>query len=309
MMTDDERQRFHSAIRTLKQLLQNGEYDSIARIHSQTGVSGGAHSGPAFLPWHREYIKRVEFALRQIDPTLFLPYWDSTLDQALQRPKDSVIFTVEQVMAFSAPRRVSNMTLIFLLLVSLITSFVTQPRCSAKIRMGAACSGYNRQENPCYKGVCQGGICQELTTTSTSPSVTNSLPTTSIRPVTIAPQTKMSSYRVSVFWNFNKSSYRVFEILEKPGIFRDSGNQVVLYHLWPIDHQHALEASGTIEIGMATEMENGEIMMIIGEETKEMVPFGGAMEMVDGEADGKEIAQFGTTFVWGKEVLGMIKDV
>ncbi|KIH66111.1 hypothetical protein ANCDUO_03567 [Ancylostoma duodenale] len=78
MMTDDERQRYHAAIQTLKQYKQdlgdamlrtalevqwltgelNGEYDRISRIHSHSTKVGGAHSGPAFLPWHREYSKR-----------------------------------------------------------------------------------------------------------------------------------------------------------------------------------------------------------------------------------------------------------
>ncbi|VDM51685.1 unnamed protein product [Angiostrongylus costaricensis] len=90
MMTDDERQRYYSAIRMMK---QNGEYDRVARMHTRSTVMGGAHSGPAFLPWHREYIKRLEFAIRQIDPTLALPYWDSTLEEALARPADSVMFS------------------------------------------------------------------------------------------------------------------------------------------------------------------------------------------------------------------------
>uniref|UniRef100_A0A158P622 ShTK domain protein n=1 Tax=Angiostrongylus cantonensis TaxID=6313 RepID=A0A158P622_ANGCA len=116
-----------------------GEYDRVARTHTRSTVMGGAHSGPAFLPWHREYIKRFEFAIRQIDPTLALPYWDSTLEEALAlisatsffpftftigRPnikrevgakggpmKQSEIdfvmkqSEVDQVLAFSAPRR------------------------------------------------------------------------------------------------------------------------------------------------------------------------------------------------------------
>ncbi|KAK6046966.1 hypothetical protein COOONC_15529, partial [Cooperia oncophora] len=127
MLTDDERERYYEAVRILK---QNGEYDRISRIHSQSTKSGGAHSGPAFLPWHREFTKRqdtvsktcyssftwtdlkkdkpfseftmprYEFALRQIDPSLALPYWDSTLESALPRPGDSVLFTTLEELLF-----------------------------------------------------------------------------------------------------------------------------------------------------------------------------------------------------------------
>ncbi|KAK5972623.1 Tyrosinase protein tyr-3, partial [Trichostrongylus colubriformis] len=54
VMTDDERQNYITAMWTIK---GNGDYDDIARIHSQFITSPGAHSGPAFLPWHREFIK------------------------------------------------------------------------------------------------------------------------------------------------------------------------------------------------------------------------------------------------------------
>ncbi|GMS92989.1 hypothetical protein PENTCL1PPCAC_15164, partial [Pristionchus entomophagus] len=90
VLSDDERQRLHWAFNQLK---QSGEYTNLARIHAEQVRGGAAHSGPAFLPWHREYIKRVEFALRQIDPSVALPYWDSTLDGALPRPADSIIFS------------------------------------------------------------------------------------------------------------------------------------------------------------------------------------------------------------------------
>ncbi|KAL3098847.1 hypothetical protein niasHT_024601 [Heterodera trifolii] len=92
MLSDMERSRFHAAMKTIK---QNGEYDKIARIHADPTIGGGAHGGPAFLPWHREYIKRLEIALRQVDPSVALPYWDSTIEDRLPTPKDSHMFTTD----------------------------------------------------------------------------------------------------------------------------------------------------------------------------------------------------------------------
>uniref|UniRef100_A0A7E4ZX04 ShTK domain protein n=1 Tax=Panagrellus redivivus TaxID=6233 RepID=A0A7E4ZX04_PANRE len=92
MMTDNERDRYHAAVRAIK---NSGEYDRIASIHSQYAESGGAHSGPAFLCWHREFIKRYEIALRMQDPDLALPYWDSTFDSVLARPAESILFSAE----------------------------------------------------------------------------------------------------------------------------------------------------------------------------------------------------------------------
>ncbi|EYC33475.1 hypothetical protein Y032_0002g818 [Ancylostoma ceylanicum] len=102
-LTDDERNRVHTAFRTIKSRCMwkgflrffSGEFDRLARIHAQFASSGGAHSGPAFLPWHREYMKRIEIALRQVDPELALPYWDSTLDENMPNSKDSIMWTNE----------------------------------------------------------------------------------------------------------------------------------------------------------------------------------------------------------------------
>uniref|UniRef100_A0A915NEW6 Tyrosinase copper-binding domain-containing protein n=1 Tax=Meloidogyne floridensis TaxID=298350 RepID=A0A915NEW6_9BILA len=82
----------HAALNAIK---KSGEYDELSQMHSAKAKGGGAHSGPAFLPWHREYIKRFEFSLRKVDHRISLPYWDSTLDGVLPTPKDSIMFSDE----------------------------------------------------------------------------------------------------------------------------------------------------------------------------------------------------------------------
>ncbi|KAF8372386.1 hypothetical protein PRIPAC_78815 [Pristionchus pacificus] len=92
MMTDGERNRFHAAMWTLK---NNGDYDRLAHIHADVNQAPSAHSGPAFLAWHREFIKRFEIALRLVDPSLSLPYWDTTLEGALADVKYSCLWSTE----------------------------------------------------------------------------------------------------------------------------------------------------------------------------------------------------------------------
>ncbi|KAI6222821.1 Protein CBR-TYR-3 [Aphelenchoides besseyi] len=89
-LSDEERERFHAAFLGIK---KNGAFDEIARLHAQFAESGAAHAGPAFLPWHREFIKRMEIALRKVDPGVSLPYWDSVMDSYLPKPSDSIIWT------------------------------------------------------------------------------------------------------------------------------------------------------------------------------------------------------------------------
>ena len=57
MMTDDERHRFHRALRLMKETMVGNfsQYDVIVLNHGAT-VAPGAHFGPAFLGFHREYV-------------------------------------------------------------------------------------------------------------------------------------------------------------------------------------------------------------------------------------------------------------
>ncbi len=39
-----------------------------------------AHMGPAFFPWHRQYLRMFEEQLQQVDPDVTLIYWDWSVD-------------------------------------------------------------------------------------------------------------------------------------------------------------------------------------------------------------------------------------
>ncbi|CAH1783639.1 unnamed protein product [Owenia fusiformis] len=85
-----ERSRFHDAIQTLKTspLGSSNKYDTLADFHLST-FAVGAHDGAAFLTWHRVYLVLYEYALRQVDSSVSLLYWDSTLEQSLDDPSTS----------------------------------------------------------------------------------------------------------------------------------------------------------------------------------------------------------------------------
>ncbi|XP_053402479.1 putative tyrosinase-like protein tyr-3 [Mercenaria mercenaria] len=88
-LSDRERSDFHSAVNKMK---MSGQYDIFSNLHRGTVVYSG-HGGPNFLGWHRVYLVLFEEALRRINPTLSLPYWDSTLDFDMNNPVDSIIWS------------------------------------------------------------------------------------------------------------------------------------------------------------------------------------------------------------------------
>ena len=61
-------------------------YDDYVWIHRE--VMGGAHTGPAFAPWHREFLKQFERDLQQVSgkPNIMIPYWDWTTARTLSDP-------------------------------------------------------------------------------------------------------------------------------------------------------------------------------------------------------------------------------
>lgn len=82
-----ERRRFIDAVLQLK---KSGEYDEFVRVHIDYYVADGedrlrlAHMAPSFLPWHRQFLLRFERALRKVDSSVTVPYWDWTRDRTVE---------------------------------------------------------------------------------------------------------------------------------------------------------------------------------------------------------------------------------
>ncbi|MFF6872359.1 tyrosinase family protein [Streptomyces sp. NPDC007910] len=83
-LTTDEKRRFVDALLELK---RSGRYDAFVTTHNafimgdtDDGDRVG-HRSPSFLPWHRRFLLDFEAALKSVDPTVTLPYWDWTADR------------------------------------------------------------------------------------------------------------------------------------------------------------------------------------------------------------------------------------
>jgi len=76
-LTSTEKSRFVAAVHALK---ANGGYDGYVQQHMS--FMSSAHRASAFLPWHREFLRRFEADLRAIDASVTLPYWNWTVDNS-----------------------------------------------------------------------------------------------------------------------------------------------------------------------------------------------------------------------------------
>lgn len=86
-LTADEKLRFVSAVLGLKRkpspwLEDFSVYDTFVLWHRDAFGCAlmAAHMGPAFFPWHRQFLLMFEEQLRLIEPTVTIPYWDWTVD-------------------------------------------------------------------------------------------------------------------------------------------------------------------------------------------------------------------------------------
>jgi hypothetical protein len=97
-VSDEERNRFISAIVKLDttKFFPDGVsyWDKQEDIHKNAHFNGvDVHSGPAFIPWHRVIVNRLEQLLREVDPALSLHYWDWTTDPRSTAGGRAALFT------------------------------------------------------------------------------------------------------------------------------------------------------------------------------------------------------------------------
>ena len=76
-LTADEQNRFLNAFTQINAM---GALGPLVDIHSN--AIHQMHSNPRFLPWHRIYLLRMEELLMSVDPTVCIPYWKSSEEQA-----------------------------------------------------------------------------------------------------------------------------------------------------------------------------------------------------------------------------------
>jgi tyrosinase len=76
-LTTDEQSRFLNAFSQINML---GALGPLVDIHANS--IHAMHGTHRFLPWHRIYLLRMEELLMMVDPTVCIPYWKSSEEQA-----------------------------------------------------------------------------------------------------------------------------------------------------------------------------------------------------------------------------------
>ncbi len=100
-LTSTEKQNLIEALKGLK---ANGNYNNYVQMHAAAAAypcpstvspsyRNAAHNGPAFLPWHRQFILLFEQDLQAQVPDVTLPYWDWASDAALPDPATASVWT------------------------------------------------------------------------------------------------------------------------------------------------------------------------------------------------------------------------
>lgn len=77
---------FTAAVKALQSQTTQPNYGTFVMAHTHHAHMMQAHLRYTFLPWHREFLLHFEDALRVIDPTVTLPYWDWTQERTLPEP-------------------------------------------------------------------------------------------------------------------------------------------------------------------------------------------------------------------------------
>jgi tyrosinase len=77
VLTADEQSRLLDAFTQLNAM---GALGPLVDIHANAVHQ--MHRNPRFLPWHRIYLTKLEQLLMSVDPTVCIPYWKSSEEQA-----------------------------------------------------------------------------------------------------------------------------------------------------------------------------------------------------------------------------------